>query len=187
MVMLASIKVFASNNDVTAVKNVLTTAFDIIKNVDIDRIKKDYSDEQTRETITAAETFMTNYPESKGMLKTILGEIDYDIKDVENYDEKIVVHVDFATPDFEKIISKIMPKIIIKNVLSLFSKKLSEENIFYIIKCIYDELVKEKDDESSYKKVTFLYDFKFKKENDMWVISNFEDIETELMGLLKLI
>lgn len=186
MVMLTSIKVFASNSDVAAVKGALTTAFDIIKNVDIDKIKKDYSDEQTKGYIAAVETFMTDYPESKGMLKTILGEIDYDIRDVESYDERMTVHIDFTAPDFEKVISKVMPKIIINNVFTLFSEKLSEKNIYYIIECIYDELVKEKSDEGSYKKVKFTYDFKFKKENGTWIISNFEDIEEELMGLLRI-
>lgn len=173
-------------NDEQVIKKTLSDAFDTIKSLDIEKIKNEYYDENSKHYIAAIDTFFADFPDAKPMGQFVLGEIDYNISEIKKEDDKIIAKVCFTMPDFPKVFKRVIPKILFKNFFSLFKEELSEKNVFYILEVVYDEIVSEKSDATKYKKIDVSYDFIFKKNNGMWTFSNVSDLEEKLRDVLKI-
>lgn len=186
MLVLITTLSFAAKSDEEIIKRALTDAFNTIKSLDIENIHKNYYDDNSKQYIAAVESFFNDYPKAKNMGQFLLNEIDYDINEIKTEDGKIIAKVNFFMPDFQKVIGKVMPKILLKNFVLLFKEKLSEKSIFYILETIYDEIKLEKSDAVKYKKIDVPYDFVFKKENGMWILNNVPDIEEKLREAFKI-
>ena len=173
-----------SNTD-NNVKIVLDNLFSDIKNLKFDSINQ-YVDNGEKTNIAnlfkPISEFTSDFPASKEYLIDILSKINYDVRDIQNYDDGKKVKINFSIPDLKKVLEECKVEMIVKNAIRFVSNgfKLNNEILVSCIEIINKRLNKNDD----YHKVNFDYIFYVKKINGEYKLQNVSSIYRDIESIL---
>ena len=156
-----------------------------IQNVDLAKLSDEIDYDIPKQVIFNVNEFFKEYDSSHKNAKTLLSTIKYKIIDISNIGDRIVVKIEYITPSISKIITKILPEVLLKNAQALLNNKLTNENLDSILGILSKEIEK-----GTYEIETYTKDFNFENFNGKWkligVNSIIKDVIQYVNGLAKL-
>ena len=168
-------------------KEVLSKIDDIfgaIKNVDIDSIKDNMDYVLPKQVINNIEEYFRDYSNGKDNVKVILDTLKYQVDSITTAGDKVIAKITYTYPSADKLISKVLPEVLIKNAGVLFSGQLNNDNLDSILEIVKKEIEKER-----YEVETFTREFNFKKIDEEWklvdVASIIKDAEDYINSISK--
>ena len=142
-----------------------------IQDADLEDLARDIDYKIPTQVMNNLDDFFKNYNDGLGNLKSILGTMKYKIEDVRNEGNKIIAKITYTYPSIPKLITKVLPEIIIKNANILFGGEINNDTIDSALNSIKKELEK-----GSYEVETFTREFIFEEFGDEWKLVKVDDI-----------
>ena len=126
--------------------------------------------------------FVNEYPNSVNVLSKYFSGTDVKILNYSNNNSVITFNTEVSIYDLKKLVTKAAPKFIAKNFLSLMKGKegINNKVINSLLECIGNELNK-----NNNELVAFNYNFEFKKENNVYKLSNYLTIINDIQKYVE--
>lgn len=112
-------------------------------------------------SIDSIKSFFNEYDGAVDKCKKILSYIKYEIVSTNEKDNYVYVKLNIITPDFDKVIDKLIPKIALKVMTKMALGTIDNDTINFIISSLYDVL-----ENNNFDTIKNTYEFKFIKVND---------------------
>lgn len=154
--------------------------FGNIKNVDIDSIKDNIDYVLPKQVINNIEEYFRDYSNGKNNVKAILNTLKYQVDSITTAGDKVIAKITYTYPSADKLISKVLPEVLIKNAGVLFSGQLNNDNLDSILETVKKELEKER-----YEVETFTREFNFKKIDGTWKLVDVGSIVKDAEGYIN--
>lgn len=146
-----------------------------IQNVDLDAIADSIDYNVPKQTIANVKDFFNDYENGLENSRSIARTLKYKIESVTNLGDKVIAKITYTSPSISKVISKILPEIVIKNAGLIFGGAITNDTIDSVLESVKNELQK-----GSYEVETFTRDFAFKKIGDKWKMVEVDGIVKDL-------
>ena len=169
-------------------KEVLTEVEKIYQNiqdVNLRELKNSLNYDLPEQVIINVDEFFKECDNSFENTKSILKTITYNVEDIQDFGDTVVVKIKYSLPSISKIFTKVLPEILVKNAKALLSNQITNENLDSILNSVSNEIRK-----GNYEIETYTRDFTFKKFGAKWklcfVDSIIQDANKFIRGALKL-
>ena len=146
-----------------------------IQNVDFDELVGSIDYNIPTEIISNLENFFKDYNDGLRNVKSILGTIKYKIDDVRNEGNRVIAKITYTYPSIPKLITKVIPQIIIKNANILFGGEINNDTIDSVLESIKKEL-----DKGAYEIEAYTREFVFEQFGDNWKIVKVDEIVNDI-------
>lgn len=154
--------------------------FGNIKNVDIDSIRDNIDYVLPKQVVSNIEEYFRDYGNGKDNVKVILGTLKYQVESITTAGDMVIAKITYTYPSADKLISKVLPEVLIKNAGVLFSGQLNNDNLDSILEIVKNELEKER-----YEVETFTREFNFKKIDGTWKLVDVGSIVKDAEGYIN--
>ena len=142
-----------------------------IQNIDIAGLANSIDYKISTQVISNLDNFFENYGGAKDNLQPILKTIVYKIDDIRNEGNKVIAKITYTYPSIPKIITKVLPEIILKNARILFGGQITNDTIDSVLGSIKNEIKK-----GTYEVETFTREFAFERIGDEWKMVRVDEI-----------
>lgn len=142
-----------------------------IQNVNLDELAGSLDYKLPTQIMSNLNDFFKNYNNGLINLKSILGIMKYKIEDVRNEGNRVIAKITYTYPAIPKLITKVLPEIIMKNASILFGAEINNDTIDSALGSIKKEL-----DKGSYEVETFTREFVFEQFGEDWKMVKVDDI-----------
>lgn len=153
------------------VVNKIEDIYSDIQNVNLDELAGSLDYNIPTEIRSNLEYFFKDYSDGLRNIKSILGTIKYKIDDLRNEGNRVIAKITYTYPSIPKLITKLIPEIIMKNANILFGAEVNNDTIDSVLESIKKEL-----DKGSYEVETYTREFVFEQFGDDWKMVKVDDI-----------
>lgn len=156
-----------------------------IQDVNLRELKNSLNYDLLEQVIINVDEFFKEYDNSFENTKSILKTITYNVEDIQDFGDTVVVKIKYSLPSISKIFTKVLPEILVKNAKALLSNQITNENLDSMLNSVSNEIRR-----GNYEIETYTRDFTFKKFGAKWklvfVDSIIQDADKFIRGALKL-
>lgn len=146
-----------------------------IKNIDIDDIIGSIDYKIPKQTVENVKEFFDNYENGLDNAKSIASTLKYKIESVTNMGDKVIAKITYTYPSISKVITKVLPEIVLKNAGLIFGGAITNDTIDSVLNSVSKELQK-----GAYEVETFTREFTFEKIAGEWKMVNVDGIVKDL-------
>lgn len=146
-----------------------------IQKMDIDAIADSVDYNLPKQTITNVKEFFEDYENGFDNAKSIARTLKYKIESVTNMGDKVIAKITYTYPSISKVITKVLPEIVLKNAGLIFGGAITNDTIDSVLNSVSKELQK-----GAYEVETFTREFTFEKIAGEWKVVNVDGIVKDL-------